>query len=245
MYPKIWIFDSYALMIFIGIILCFLFFYWFSKRLGYSIDYLLSVLILAILSIIIGFGFAVLVQWILDLLKGLDRELAMTFYGGLIGGVLTFILGWCLVIKKKHPEASFIEILEIAPACIMIAHGFGRIGCFLDGCCYGIRSRAWYSVRFPGMRYNVIPTQLFEAVFLITMALALLILALYTEFKYEMSIYLISYGVFRFLIEFLRGDERGYFLLKLSPAQWFSILAFITGIALIFIIKKVSSRPRI
>ena len=53
-----------------------------------------------------------------------------------------------------------------------------------------------------------------------------------------MPIYLISYGVFRFLIEFIRGDERGGTILSMSPAQFISIAVVMIGIILIFKIKE-------
>ena len=52
-----------------------------------------------------------------------------------------------------------------------------------------------------------------------------------------MPIYLIGYGTWRFLIEFIRGDERGFVLLGLHPAQFISIIAIIIGIILIFIFR--------
>ena len=48
-----------------------------------------------------------------------------------------------------------------------------------------------------------------------------------------------AYGIFRFCIEFLRGDNRGAFLSSLSPSQWFSIIAVISSIIVFIVIRKI------
>ena len=154
----------------------------------------------------------------------------MTFFGGLVGGVLAFIIGYFIYFRKRYSERSLIlDVCIIAPACITIAHAFGRIGCFLAGCCYGIETDSIFGVQFPGMHTHVYPTQLFEAIFLFILSGLLFYLGYKKKFLYTFSIYTFSYGVFRFLIEFIRGDDRGAYFLSLSPSQWFSILAIISS----------------
>ena len=63
----------------------------------------------------------------------------------------------------------------------------------------------------------------------------MLILLLKYKFNYNLSLYLISYGIFRFLIEFLRGDERGAFIKGISPSQFWSIIMIVIGVVLIII----------
>ena len=62
-------------------------------------------------------------------------------------------------------------------------------------------------------------------------------LVLKKKFKYNMSLYLVAYGVFRFLIEFIRGDDRGKFIGALSPSQFWSIGMVVLGIALFCVTK--------
>ena len=240
MFPELWIFDTYSLMIFIGALSAIIIFYFYSMNRGFDKKFRLDIEILAVVSIIVGLGSAMLFQWLFDLLKG-DGEhnhFSMTFFGGLTGGALMFIFIYIFYIRKKYPQHRFIEILIIAPACITLAHAFGRIGCFLAGCCYGKETDSFLGVKFPDLPNKVFPTQLFEATFLFIIAGILFYLAMKKDFKYTMPVYLISYGIFRFMIEFIRGDERGAFILGLSPSQWFSIVAFIIGVALIFIIPR-------
>ena len=95
----------------------------------------------------------------------------MTFYGGLVGGIISFIIGYNLFVKNQHKNANFFtDIMPIAAACITIAHGFGRIGCFMAGCCYGVETDSWLGVKFPQLAHAVYPTQLFEAIFLLALS---------------------------------------------------------------------------
>lgn len=239
MLPNIWIFDTYTIMFVLGIAAALVIVYFYLLKVGYAKKYALSVMILASVAIGLGILSAIGFQSLFDALKkdSTNGALAMTFYGGLVGGAIVFIFGYFLVLKKKEPIHDFKDILIIAPASITAAHGLGRIGCFLGGCCYGVHTDSWLGVTFPGMSEPVYPTQLFEAIFLLALSVVLFLLAYKKQFKYTMPIYLLSYGIWRFLIEFIRGDDRGAYFLKLSPAQWFSIVAILGSIALFVLIK--------
>lgn len=240
MLPEIWIFDTYSLMMLLGVIVCFILLNIYGKKRKLEEKYVYDIMLCGCVSIAIGLGSAALFQIIFDLLKDSAniRFGAMTFYGGLIGGVIAFIVIFKYWLKKFYPNSSLNDILPIAPACITVAHGFGRIGCFMAGCCYGKETSSILGVTFPGMTHSVYPTQLFEAIFLLILAVILFILAYKKFFKYNMCIYLLSYGIFRFMLEFLRGDNRGVTLL-LSPSQWISIIAIIISIILFIKLKNV------
>lgn len=241
MLPSIWIFDTYSIMLFIGLALCLFVFYKYGIKKGLEKKYIYDVLIMSCIVIALGILSAFLFQKIFDALKqnSTNGFGSMTFFGGLAGGVIFFILGYKFYIKKRYPKANFLnDIAIIAPACIAIAHSMGRIGCFFAGCCYGIETNSIFGIRFPGMNYNVYPTQLFEALFLLILFILLFYLAYFKSNKYSLSIYAISYGTFRFLIEFIRGDDRGVFVLGFSPSQIFSIICIISGIVFIVLIKK-------
>lgn len=240
MLPNIWIFDTYSILMLLGIAACFTMLYQYFQKKGIKKRIAYSVLILACAAIVGGLVFAVLFQYLFSRLNenNTNGDFAMTFYGGLIGGAVIFILGYFLVLKKKEPESRFIDILKVAPLCITIAHCFGRIGCFCAGCCYGIETDSWVGVKFPGMVNKVYPTQLFEAIFLLLLSVVLFILLFKIDFDYTMPVYLMSYGVWRFLIEFIRGDDRGAFFLGLSPSQWISIIAVIGGIVLLILMMN-------
>lgn len=243
MLPKIGFIDTYSLMILIGVLACFGLFWLFKKKHNLDRTYTLDIFLLACVAISIGILSAVVFQVLFDSLKGVIRGTAMTFYGGLIGGVVIFIAGYFLILKKRYKEASFTQdILPIAPACITVAHAFGRIGCFLAGCCYGKETDSFLGIVFPGLTNPVYPTQLFEALFLFILTTLLFIIAIKKRWIHNLSLYLLCYGIFRFLIEFLRGDDRGGLLLGLSPSQFISILAVIASITLFIILNMTSKK---
>lgn len=145
------------------------------------------------------------------------------FYGGLIGALL------CVLLVKKIHKIDVVALLRSCIFFLPLAHGFGRIGCFLGGCCYGIPYDGWLAVTFPAdvgipEPLTRFPVQLVESALLICLALVLFILAYRGKDRWTISIYLISYAVIRFGLEYLRADAaRGKFLF-LSTSQWISIL---------------------
>lgn len=137
---------------------------------------------------------------------------------------------------QKAVRGDFFKVAEIAAPCILIAHALGRIGCFLAGCCYGSHTDSWLGVEFPfgDSVGKVHPTNLYEALFLFVMFGLMLTVTLLDKPKgYNLIAYALSYSVFRFLIEFIRDDNRGSFIPGLSPSQWQVILLFIAGLALL------------
>ena len=80
---------------------------------------------------------------------------------------------------------------------------------------------------------------LYEAIFLFVLFGICSYLLLKKNFKYNMSVYLIAYGVFRFLIEFLRDDHRGKLIGFITPSQFWSLLMIGLGVGLIFIMKSI------
>ena len=161
----------------------------------------------------------------------------MTFYGGLIFGAIAFLASWFLLSKPIHldgeAKARFGDIADIAGAVLPLAHAFGRIGCFFAGCCHGKPTNAWYGVVMQGEK--VVPVQLFESAFLFALAIALLYLAFEKIEKKRapvLPIYLIAYGVWRFFIEYARGDDRGATIIPFfSPSQLVAIVCIAVGIA--------------
>lgn len=160
----------------------------------------------------------------------------LVFYGGLIGAVLG---GYRYCYHFKLPFAPYIDIY--APL-IPFIHGFGRIGCFLAGCCYGIEYHGFGSVTYPVNEYIPelsavprFPVQLLEAGmnFIFSGILFMLIKRKKYKSGQAMGIYLLYYTIARFLLEWLRGDTLrgvwGFF----STSQIVSFLLLPLGIVLI------------
>ncbi len=157
----------------------------------------------------------------------------MVFYGGLIGGIIVGTI-YC-----KHMKLDTLFYADIYAPAIPLFHAFGRIGCFLGGCCYGIESRFGftYTNSLTPEANNVcrFPIQLFEAGGDILICIILLILSNKKLLKgMLMYMYLFMYSVLRFITEFFRGDEIRGFLFGVSTSQWISIAIFIISVILIY-----------
>ena len=153
------------------------------------------------------------------------------FYGGLIGGIVGVYM-YCRSFKE-----DFRGMAAAVTPSIPLFHVFGRIGCFLGGCCYGV---PWeHGVVFSGSLsapngVPLFPVQLVEACAEALIFVALLIIQHRAREKWiVLPAYLLMYAPARFIIEFWRGDAiRGVFLL--STSQWISIaLVIITSVLLI------------
>ncbi len=178
-------------------------------------------------------NFSQLINDPLEYFKNLAGS-GLVFYGGFIGGALGLI-GYCRVFKL-----NMADYFDAAIPSLPLAHAFGRLGCFCAGCCYGRESEHFgiifkNAVTGVSLTEKVIPTQLIEAVFNVLLCIALLLYAGKERRRgSHTGLYMICYGVFRFIIEYLRDDEiRGGFL-WFSTSQWISLILIIpVGILLL------------
>jgi phosphatidylglycerol:prolipoprotein diacylglycerol transferase len=157
----------------------------------------------------------------------------VTFYGGLIGGAVTFVVAF--LIAKPEVRREFPLLLKLAPPCILVAHALGRVGCFFAGCCYGVEGEGFMFFHFHDGEANF-GTNIIEAVFL-----AVLIIPSLKFIDYSLFIYMFGYGLFRFFIEFARADNRGASIGVLTPSQFISVLLLAGGLimlALYILYKK-------
>ncbi len=166
----------------------------------------------------------------------------MTFYGGIITGAA--VLSVLLAVFKKNTRLGAEEWLNLLTVPFLVFHFCGRIGCFLGGCCYGKETDGIWGLTFPDNPTanifhhgnKVYPTQLYEAAAIAVIALSI------SKTKHAFAAYCFAYPAARFLIEFLRGDDRGGYLWIFSPAQVISLV--IIACAAIFITVKVIRKNR-
>lgn len=233
MYPYLFgVLPSYTVMMIVGILAAVACFRLLSDKTKLPAKVYNFYSLNAVASIAAGLLFAMLFQSVYNFFEtGVFKLEGMTFMGGLIGGAGTFVLV-TLLSKKREAKRSFFVVAEIAAPCVCLAHALGRIGCTLAGCCYGIESESgWF---FPAVGKKVIPTQFIEACFLFVLFAALLVFTLRRSPRgFNLIIYCLAYAVFRFVIEFFRGDPRGAFVGALSPSQFQSIVLFLIGVGLL------------
>ena len=180
--------------------------------------------------------------WKLNKLEALNYLFGgLVFYGGLIGALLGIII-YC-----RQYKVELEPLIRIIAPFIPFAHAFGRIGCFLGGCCYGIAYDGPLACHFD---YNPLsphlneaprfPVQLLEALLNFICSGVLYILYKKTRLSGRklVAIYLIYYTIARFFLEYLRGDiERGHVGL-LSTSQIISIVLLPVALIMLFIPEK-------
>lgn len=185
------------------------------------------ILLVGACAIALGYFSAVVFQAIYNWLDGgefiINSSTGATFLGGLVGGVATFLIGYFVlghfIFPDKYNIKYFPRLLDIAAVCITSAHGFGRLGCLMAGCCYGTQTDSWCGIYHVALDAKVVPMQLFEAIFLFTLSIVLAILV-YRRVPGTMGIYMSCYGLWRFVAEYFRDDYRGStFIDFLTPSQ--------------------------
>lgn len=239
--------HMYGIMIAIGILFAFGVLFFYGKKASVDAKFLDFIFYDGLISIAVGFGFAALFQAIYNYIENLSAGFhvgeGITFIGGLIGGAACFLVIYYFCRKKYNN--SLLDVLSLLPCCIVLAHGFGRIRCFFAGCCYGRETDCFLGVKFPGMPNPVHPTQLYEAVFLFLLFTLFSYLLLKKKCKYNMPLYLILYGTFRFLLEFIRGDECGRLIRFFSPSQFWSFLMIIGGVVLYMVLFRLLKKKEV
>lgn len=235
---------GYGTMIAIGILAAILLLSYRSKKQGYDEDSIMNMAIIAIICGVIGGKLLYIITDIKNIIA--DPSLLKDFGSGFVifGAIIAGAIG--VYVYSRRKQWKLLKILDLVIPSVALAQGFGRIGCFLAGCCYGRATASPFGVRF---RENslaptdacLLPTQIYSSIF--DFALAAFLLWYSKKEKSEgrvFSMYLILYSIGRFAVEFLRDDPRGS-VGPLSTSQFISIFTFILGIV-IFNIDRFKKR---
>lgn len=145
------------------------------------------------------------------------------YYGGLFGVVATIYI----LTRREHDLQN--RIFQLSVPAIPLFHSFGRIGCFMAGCCYGKEMKEPFSLGI--FEFTRIPVQFLESIAEILLFVLLLIAERKKQGADLLGIYLLAYAVLRFADEFLRGDGIRGIYFGISTAQWISlaIIAYYTA----------------
>lgn len=239
---------GYGLMIAIGILAAYLMTEYLSKKNELDANPVFSILIVGVLSGILGAKLLYYITIIDDIIA--DPKLLLDFSDGFVvyGGIIAGIAAAAFYCRKKG--LPFLRYLDCAAPSIALAQGFGRIGCFLAGCCYGTEMDSPISITFTHSQYapnNVplFPSQLISSAFDFLNFIVLYILLKHNKKPGKIgAFYLIFYSIGRFIIEFFRGDLGRGSVGTLSTSQFISLFVFIAGIAMVigFTRKKDSNK---
>ncbi|MGI5869715.1 MAG: prolipoprotein diacylglyceryl transferase [Kiritimatiellia bacterium] len=255
MHPILFSLDQFTIHSFgaclaIAILACYFTMVRLAKSMGHGPDFVSSILTVLIVSGLIGARlFYVFENWPYyskhpaSIIK--VQEGGLVFYGGFILGTLALI-GFSLVKKVR-----ILDVLDLVATAVPLGHAIGRVGCFLNGCCYGRDSNACIAVTFPrgSIPWNdqlakkmitlaadrslpVLPSQLFETVLNLVVFGVMLLLFRRRRRRpgFLAAAYATLYAVVRFAVEFTRGDPRLH-VGPLSIGQLISLVIFIGGLA--------------
>jgi phosphatidylglycerol:prolipoprotein diacylglycerol transferase len=157
----------------------------------------------------------------------------LVFYGGLMGSSLACVI---YTYKNKIPLWRFADVL--APS-VALGHAFGRIGCLMNGCCYGRECNLPWAIRFPvgheTYPHGVHPTQIYESA--LNFALYAGLAWFFRRRKFDGQVfagYLIGYAFVRSTVELFRGDYPPEYYVHgwWTPAHWVSVAILVAGIML-------------
>jgi phosphatidylglycerol:prolipoprotein diacylglycerol transferase len=208
----------------------------YAKKEGLRGDVILDVALYVIIAAIVGSRLLYVVgQW--DQYKDNLIDIIMVQKGGLVflGGLLAAI--GVVILYAKIKQIPVLKLLDIIAPGSAIGYAITRIGCFLNGCCFGLQTDLPWGMVFPpgALAYfyfqeaRLHPTQPLSSA---SMFVAFLVLALLYKFKkFDGQIFywgLILYSVYRFIVEFLRFSPMHW--LGLTPSQWIVILTFAAGV---------------
>lgn len=232
---------SYGLMTAIGIFAAIVFGEYLLKKTKTAEEgFLIG---MGIACVIGGYACSKILFWLTtlpEILKNpgllLDFSGGYVVFGGLIGGVLTGYV-YCRIKKT-----DFFKIFDMVMPAVALAQFFGRIGCFLAGCCYGKPTESALGVVFSKSLYAPADEKLFP-IQLVSSGLNLVnFFFLYFLWKkmgertgVTGAAYIITYSIGRFFLEYFRGDlERGSVGI-LSTSQFIAVFTLIIGLVLMFI----------
>ncbi len=226
---------SYGLMIAIAFLVCIFLARRDARHYGLDPDKIYDFSFFVLVSGIIG---GRILYVILNLAYYLENplEIIMLHRGGLVWfGAFGFALIGGIIFLKKNDLPVF-KTLDFLSPYIALGHAIGRIGCFLNGCCYGMPAK--WGIYFPIHQDKLIPTQLFESFFLLII-FSILIISRKKIHKNGAIFfsYLALYSLVRFTIEFLRADTPKEFF-GLTIFQVIAIFLFFGSIYAILYIKS-------
>ena len=251
--------PTYGLMMAIGVGLGLWFLFLQSKKQGLDAPKIFDAGFYTILISLAGAKLILLLGNLSYYLHYPGELLSLARSGGVFQGGLAFGVVFALFYFRRRHIPTWKTADIVGPA-LALGHGFGRVGCFMAGCCYGRVCESPLGVRFHSqfahdltgipLGIGLYPVQLFESVLnFLNFFLLYLILRRKSFNGQVFSLYIVFYSVIRIGTEFFRGDhpEKAFLVRGSSPflsltfPQFFGLVGIIAGVFLYFILKKKKS----
>lgn len=238
---------SYGFFIVIGAVLGVTYVGWQAKRkFNVSFDTINTLFLLLLVAAVVGgkvFLFFERPAFYLENLGELVSGEGFVFYGSLLFTIPVMLLFFK---KKNLPVLPMLDIMAVTTC---IVHFFGRLGCFMAGCCHGTEWHSHFSVTFTDpaclapLNTPLHPTQLYSALMILIILITLILLKRNKRFDGQLFLtYLMAYAAGRSVIEVFRGDlSRGFVIENyLSHSQFISLLVFLGGAVFYYNFSKKS-----
>jgi phosphatidylglycerol:prolipoprotein diacylglycerol transferase len=164
----------------------------------------------------------------------------LVYYGGFVGATLAGVL------YARIKALPLWKLADVVAPSIALGSVFGRIGCLLNGCCYGRECNLPWAIHFPPGHqtypHGVHPTQVYDSFLNLLLYVGLAWLYRHKKFDGEVfASYLIGYALFRSLVEMFRGDYPQYYLGGwATPAHLVSIGILVAGVVLWMVLPKLT-----
>lgn len=231
-------FYSWGLMVALGFLIGLWLTYRAAKKTGYPADKVLDCSVYALAAGIVGARlFYILGFWpdfqndTVEIIKIWDG--GMVFWGGLL-----FAIG-AIALYCRRQKISVLKFFDLAAGPTALGYAIGRIGCLLNGCCYGNVTTLPWGIRFPHLDGLRQPTQLYSS--LAGLIIFLLLAWLGKKQKFSGQVFaggLMLYCFYRFLDEFLRDYPQKAYWGNLTANQWLTALVFVLALVLYYRLAK-------
>jgi phosphatidylglycerol:prolipoprotein diacylglycerol transferase len=248
--------HSYGFMMALGVGLALWFVYRQAKGQGIDAPRLLDAAFYIMIVSLVGAKLILLIGNFSYYLENPKELLWIARSGGVFQGGLAFGIIFALWYFRKHKLPTW-RIADIAVPALALGHGFGRIGCFLAGCCYGRACDLPWGATFHDeyahgltgvpVGQEIHPVQLYESVLNFANALILYLVLRRRKFTGQVfSLYIVNYSVIRYFTELFRGDHpaKAYAfqgpsaLLSVSYSQLFCVLGLAAGLLMFRVFRK-------
>lgn len=231
---------SYGVMLAVAAVVCSVWMSRDARRLNIPAEMVFDFYFWVVLAGILGARiFYVLLNWT-DYFQYNPVEVVMIQSGGLAwqGGLFLATLVGIFFVRLKGQ--SLLTWMDLAAPYVALGEAIGRIGCFLNGCCYGLPV-SW-GIYFPVHGDHLHPTQLYSTALLLLIFISLKIVRKHSQTPgLVFALYLMLAAVERFVVEFFRADHAVLYG-GLSIFQLVTLVIFSAGIILGIVFQRIARR---